>query len=334
MTKPKSRRAKMTPDTSADNDGDTGPAAPPPPASPAPPPPPPSDWDNDPQRVIAVQLALADAMKPIEAAAAELRSPDRQAAFVPIADKYAKAVAAGGDLRRKLDAANANFNETAGFMVDALDDWVKKIANGALHDLLAERAATKAGVDALLGAHERARTAAQDAAKAWGARFADWSAPADTITKIVAGYADQINKLDIDINGGNAPDAAILSFWFEVAPKHLQVSDGALSADAATALGKVKNALAQAGFNDLAAGLDPATARNAGGVYAIAPADLPAKRTEILTKWKDAAVTRAGAEADFKLDPDDAATLNQRWSTLKDDTWIKGAKAVLTPTAS
>jgi len=324
----------MTADTSADPDGDTGVVPPPPPAPPAPPAPPPGDWGNDPQRVIATQLALADAMKPIEAAAADLYSLDREAARVAIADKYAKAVAPGGDLRRKLDAANANFNETAGFMVDALDDWVTKIASGPLHILLAQRAKTRTGVDAMLGARERARAVAQETAKAWGARFADWSAPADTITKIVAGYADQINKLDIDINGGNAPAAAILSFWFEVAPKHLQVSDGALSDDAKTALGKVKNALAQAGFNDLANGLDPATARNAGGVYLIAPADLPAKRVAVLTKWKDAAVARAAAEADFKLDPDDAATLNQRWSTLKDDAWIKGAKALLTPTAS
>ncbi|WBY07645.1 hypothetical protein PIB19_20425 [Sphingomonas sp. 7/4-4] len=45
-------------------------------------------------------------------------------------------------------------------------------------------------------------------------------------------------------------------------------------------------------------------------------------------------MARAAAEADFKIDPDDAATLKQRWSTLKDDIWIKSAKALLTPTAS
>ncbi|WBY07646.1 hypothetical protein PIB19_20430 [Sphingomonas sp. 7/4-4] len=220
-------------------------------------------------------MALADAMKPIEAAAADLYAVDRQAARDAIADKYAKAVAPGGDLRRKLDAANANFNETAGFMVDALDEWVKKVATGPLHQLLVTRAKTRTDLDATLGSRERARAAAQDDAKAWGARFADWSAPADTITKIVAGYADQINKLDLEINGGNAPDSAILSFWFEVAPKHLQVSDGTLTDDAKTALGKVKNAVAQAGFADLAAWLDPVTARNAGGVYVIPPVDLP-----------------------------------------------------------
>lgn len=321
----------MPPET----DDDTAPAAvPSPPAPPAPPPAPPGDWGNDPQRVIATQLALADAMKPIEAAAADLYAADRQAARDAIADKYAKAVAPGGDLRRKLDAASANFNETAGFMIDALDEWVKKVATGPLHQLLVTRAKTRTDLDATLGSRERARAAAQDAAKAWGARFADWSAPADTITKIVAGYADQINKLDLEINGGNAPDSAILSFWFEVAPKHLQVSDGTLTDDAKTALGKVKNAVAQAGFADLAAWLDPATARNAGGVYVIPPVDLPPKRAEVLTKWKDAAVARAAAEADFKIDPDDAATLKQRWSTLKDDIWIEGAKALLTPTAS
>jgi hypothetical protein len=327
----------MTPDTSPETDGDPAPAptpSPSPPPAPPSPPAPSGDWGNDPQRVIATQLALADAMKPIEAAAADLYAPDRAAARAEIVDKYARAVAPGGDLRRKLDAANANFNETAGFMVDALDDWVKKIATGPLHDLLATRAKTRTDLDAALGARERARAAAQDAAKAWGARFADWSAPADTITKVIASYADQINKLDIDINGGNAPDAAILSFWFEVAPKHLQVSDGTLSADAKTSLDKVKNAVAQAGFSDLAAWLDPATARNAGGVYVIPPADLPAKRADVLTKWKDAATVRAAAEADFKIDPDDAATLKQRWSTLQDDIWIKGGKALLTPTAS
>jgi hypothetical protein len=320
----------MPPET----DDDTAPAATPapsPPPAPPSPPAPPGDWGNDPQRVIATQLALADAMKPIEAAAADLYAVDRQAARDAIADKYAKAVAPGGDLRRKLDAANANFNETAGFMVDALDEWVKKVATGPLHQLLATRAKTKTDLDAGLGARERARGAAQEDAKAWGARFADWSAPADTITKIVASYADQINKLDLEINGGNAPDAAILGFWFEVAPKHL-------SGFRRNAVGRRQDCAGQGQERSRPSRLrrSRCLARSGDGTQRRGrlcdpPADLPAKRADVLTKWKDAAVVRAAAEADFKIGPDDAATLKQRWSTLKDDIWIKGAKALLTP---
>ncbi|MEI9852785.1 MAG: hypothetical protein WDN24_20145 [Sphingomonas sp.] len=147
---------------------------------------------------------------------------------------------------------------------------------GPLHDLLAKRAKTGTGVDARLGARERARSTAQDAAKAWGARFADWSAPTDTITRILAGYADQITKLNIDINGEVAPDAAILSFWLEVAPKappdlRRRLVRGRQDRRST----RSRPALVQAGFNDLAAGLDPATARNAGGVSLIAPAGCP-----------------------------------------------------------
>jgi hypothetical protein len=300
--------------------------APPPSPSPAP-----SAPVDDPRLAIATQLALADAMKPIEAAVNDLYAPERQATQAAIADKYAKAIAVDGDLRKKVDVASAKFDRAAADMLGRLDDWAKKFATGALHDLLEVRKATGAALGTKKGAREQARDTSLDTAKAWAARFADWSAPADAIGKLVSGYIDRVDKLNADINNDVGSDAAILSFWFDIAPKHLPLSDKALSASATSALTKVRDAAAAAGYADLAAALDPATARGAGGVYVIAAADLPAKRKSVLTGWKDAALARATAEAAFKLDPDDVATLKARWDKLRDDVWLKDASAALNP---
>src|SRR5207237_503118 len=88
--------------------------------------------------------------------------------------------------------------------------------------------ATALPLAATLGAREKARNAAVDASKDWAARFADWAAPGDTIDKLVSAYLGQIDKLNADINNEVAADTAILSFWAEIAPRHLQVSDVAL----------------------------------------------------------------------------------------------------------
>ncbi|MDB5678519.1 hypothetical protein [Sphingomonas bacterium] len=323
----------MSPAPIVEPDVDAGPVDEPP-APPPPPAAPDADWTSDPQRVIATQLALAEAMKPIEAAASDLYAPDRAAARQAVADKYAKAVAADGDVRKKIDVASDKFNRTAADMVARLDDWVKKFTSGPLYDLLEQRKKTRAALATKLGGNESARDAAVDSAKSWAARFADWSAPGDAIGKIVGGYVDQIDKLNADINNDVAADTATLSFWFDVAPKHLQVSDKALSTDAAAARDKVKKALGDAGYTDLANALDPAKARATGAVYMIPAGDLPGKRKSVLASWKDSAKTLATAQAAFKLDPDDAATLKARWDKLKDDAWLKDAKAALTATAS
>lgn len=309
------------------------PPAPAPTPTPTPTPPVSTGWTVDPRHVIATQLALADAMKPIEAAAADLYAPERQAAQAAIVQKYARAIAPDGELRKKVDAASVKFDRAAADMLDRLDDWVGNIGTGPLADLLALRKGVRTALDATRGSNEKARTIAVDAAKAWAARFADWSAPGDAIDKIVSGYVGSIDTLNANINNDVAADAAILSFWAEVAPKHLQVSDVALSADATAAAAKVSTALTGAGYADLAAMLQPGTARDAGGVYVIPAANLPAKRADVLTAWKDAAGAVATATADFKLDPDDAATLDQRWSKLSGDAWIKDAKMALTPAA-
>ena len=46
----------------------------------------------------------------------------------------------------------------------------------------------------------------------------------------------------------------------------------------------------------------------------------------MLAGWKGAAERQAAAEADYKLRPDDAGALKQRWDKLKDDGWLKQAK--------
>jgi hypothetical protein len=281
-------------------------------------------------------------MKPVESATTDLYAPEKQAARTAINDKYSKAIASGpsgkGALRTRVDAASTDFDRTASDMLGRLDAWVKKLSTGPVHDLLEQRKAVAKRIDdtrtATLGTHEKARDDALAVAKNWAARFADWSAPDATIDKIVSAYADQINKLNSDINNGVAADAAILSFWAEIAPKHLQVSDVALSADAAKAVKTVKDALTAAKYDDLAATLDPATTRDAGGVYVIPAGPLDAKRKSVLASWTTAANTLADAQVTFKFDPDDAATLRQASDRLGGDAWIKEAKAALTPSAA
>ena len=53
----------------------------------------------------------------------------------------------------------------------------------------------------------------------------------------------------------------------------------------------------------------------------------------MLAGWKGAAERQATAEADYKLRPDDAGALKQRWDKLKDDGWLKRPKALEKPAA-
>ncbi|KAK0331936.1 hypothetical protein LTR94_026929, partial [Friedmanniomyces endolithicus] len=148
------------------------------------------------------------------------------------------------------------------------------------------------------------------------------------IGKIVDGYLPQINTLSAAINTADNVDAPILSFWMEVAPKHLQISDGTLSANAKAALDKVTGALKTAGYADLADWLDPAKSQANGAVHLIDPDALDQQRKDVFAGWKAAAETQAAADYDFKLNPDDLATLKAAWDKLKGDVWIKDAKAI------
>lgn len=296
-------------------------------AAPAPPPPP--DYVRD----IAISRALADLMKPIETAATDLFALEKQAARDAIVKSYRAAFASDGTLRVKMKQADKEFDRAAADMLAALDSWTPLIADPTkpLGTLLKARAALATKMATFVGAKEKARTDAQQATKDWAARHADWSAPEAVIGKIVDGYLPQINTLSAAINTADTTDAPILSFWLEVAPRHLQISDGTLSANAKSALNKVTGALKTAGYDDLADWLDPAKSQANGAVHLIDPDALDQKRKDVFAGWKATAETQAAADYDFKLDPDDIATLKAAWDKLKGDVWIKDAKASLTP---
>jgi hypothetical protein len=286
---------------------------------------------SDPTADIQKNIALAEAMKPLEGPTADLYSPDKQPARDALQKAYAKTTAQDGDLRTKLDAAHKKFDRAASDMAPRLDEWIKLLSSGPLADTLRRREDTKTQLDARSGDREKARANAQADAKNWADRHADWSAPADKMTALIGTYVDKIDKLNADINNDVNRDAAILSFWFEVAPAHLQIDDkyDTLSGDAKSAVDKVKGALGD--YKDLAAALVPGKDRKDGSLWLIAPADLDSKRKWVLDQWIKAAGAQADAEAKYKQNPDDAASLKQQWDKLKDDTWIKDAKAALTP---
>lgn len=289
----------------------------------------------DPRQQIAYNLALAALIKPIETAATDLYAPEKQPARDAVVKTYSDAVARNGVLRVKMDKASASFMRAAADMDGSLDEWTPKLTDATkpLGAMLKRRAETLASLTALTGKNEKAKADAQQATTQWAARHADWSAPADAIGKIIDSYLTQIDKLNADINNEINKDAAILSFWFEIAPRHLQVSDQALTGDAQAALTKVIDALNAASFTDLADKLDPAKTRANGGVWLLPASSLTAKRESVFASWKTAAETQATAEAAFKLAPDDAGTLKTAWDTLKADAWIKDAKASLSPPA-
>ncbi len=177
-----------------------------------------------------------------------------------------------------------------------------------------------------MGELERARADAQATTKTWAARYADWSAPIDKITAQIGQYADKIDKLNADINNDINRFTAITSFWFEIAPKHLQ-----LLPDLDTTVQKTVDKVAAklAGYPDLKDLLTIGAKRNDsdGSLYVVATAaDAAAKRADVLGEWQTAAAAQADAEATFKLAPDDIASSKQRFDTLKDGGWVTEAK--------
>lgn len=283
------------------------------------------DSRGDPIRDIAEALARAEAMKPVEAATADIHALDKEKTRKALEEAYAAAVAPGGILRLKFDQAHVSFDRAAKDMLDRLAEWVQLLSgNGAIRTILRERERIDTALEKLSAPNERARAEARAKAKRWAERHADWSSPVDKMLAAISQYADKIDKLNADINNDVNRDAQMLSFWFEVAPRHLQLSDQPLSTDAQRAVDKVKSAL-EAEFGAFAKKLE----RNAWNLYLLPATDLKAKRVAVLERWTAAAKAQAKKDAAFKLDPDDAASLKQRWDKVKDDAWIKDARTAL-----
>ncbi|HJW77376.1 MAG TPA: hypothetical protein VJ526_02255 [Beijerinckiaceae bacterium] len=285
---------------------------------------------------IAESVALAEVMKPVATATEDLyaTAPDKVKARRAIVDDYAKALSTPpGDLLAKYDAADRRFVRTAQDMAETLEGWIERLltdagGTSAVARALRERAQLRSRVAALTGGREGARLLAQAETKWWADRFADWSAPGAKMSALVADYAGKIEKLNADINNDINADLAIFSFWFEIAPKHLQLRNEPLDDEVIEKqIDDLKTALGP--DSDLAAQFELGSARQDGSLYLI-PADaLEQRRRDVLAGWKGAAERQATAEADYKLRPDDAGALKQRWDKLKDDGWLKQAKSAL-----
>ena len=285
---------------------------------------------------IAESVALAEVMKPVATATEDLyaTAPDKVKARRAIVDDYAKALSIPpGDLLAKYEAADRRFVRTAQDMAEALEGWIERLltdagGTSAVARALGERAQVRSRLAALTGGRDGTRLLAQAETKWWADRFADWSAPGARMSALVADYAGKIEKLNADINNDINADLAIFSFWFEIAPKHLQLRNEPLDDEVIEKqIDDLKTALGP--DSDLAAQFELGSARADGSLYLI-PADaLEQRRRDVLAGWKGAAERQATAEADYKLRPDDAGALKQRWDKLKDDGWLKQAKSAL-----
>jgi hypothetical protein len=288
---------------------------------------------------IAKALALAEAMKPLEGPITDVYSDaeDKKAARQKLKDAYTAAIAKDGPLRTKFDAAKKSFDRAATDMnrgSGTLDKWLEYAfgANGPYKKLLDEREDLKSKFTPQMGPNEKARAEKQAETKKWAAHYADWSAPVDKITAQIGQYADKIDKLNADINNEVNRNIAMTTFWFEVAPRHLQL-ESEFAAEVKDAVDKVAAKLTK--YSDLKEILKIGTERDDEALYLIATADeAEKKRRTVLDKWKAAAEKQADADADFKLNPDDIATYKQRWDKLKDDVWIAEAKKIPEPSKS
>jgi hypothetical protein len=296
------------------------------------------------------QRALADANKPIEPAAEAIWStePDKLKARTAIEAAYRKAARKGsdqdseGELHARYRRATDKFIDAAADMLRSrqgrgesngeshLGRWIKTyLSSGAapVRTMLRERKQVATRLARHLGERERSRDAAADETKRWEKAFGRWSSPDKEIGAQIASYADRIDQLNADINTNNNRDQAIFSFWFEVAPSHLQLQAGRVTDDDAPGVSKIRDALAE--FPLLLRNFLGGEERNDGSLYLIDPDELPKKREAILKAWQDAAGMQARAEADYSTRPDAAADLKPRHDKLKDDGWVKGAKEAL-----
>jgi hypothetical protein len=318
-------------DAPADSSPNTGAPVSPPPVPPAPPPPP-----VDPIADLAQNLALADALKPLEGPFNDVygTTADKVAARQKLADAYKAAVAPGGSLKTKFDAAIKAFNRDVLDMDNdgLLQKWLDWgfAADSPISKILVDRKTFAKSVAEHLGKNEKERTEAQAVTKAWAARYADWSAPVDKITVQIGQYADKIDTLNTAIHNGLNGYAAMTSFWFEVASKHLQLAPD-LDAGVQAVVDKVADKLKT--YLDLKEMLTIGPKRTDGSLFLVSTADSAAKwRRDVLDSWKARAIDQANVEAAFKIHPDDAASDKQSYDKFKDDGWIAEAKKIPEPT--
>ena len=129
--------------------------------------------------------------------------------------------------------ADRRFVRTAQDMAETLEGWIERLLTDSRRDKRGREGASRAGAAAIARrgsspADARARGSWRKRKRSGGPiAFADWSAPGAKMSALVADYAGKIEKLNADINNDINADLAIFSFWFEIAPKHLQLRNEA-----------------------------------------------------------------------------------------------------------
>ena len=311
--------------TTVQSTGDAGAVATPPADDPAP---------RQELADIAEDVARADAIKPVAAALGDLFPDDPATGKAKaVVDAYTKAMGTAqvpGDLRTAYAVADQKFVRAARDMEAQLADWATRClgTGGTLAALVAERDQVGTRLKARSGARELARADAQAASKNWADRYADWLGMPAKAKAQIGDYVDKIDKLNADINNQVKADLAIFSFWFEVAPKHLQLRNTPTSEANTPGFDVLKS------YAVLAAKLKSGPERADGSLYLIEPDRLGQHLIDLVNiDWRQAAGAQAKAEAAFKLRPDDAASLKARFDKIKDDGWFARAKAVLDPPA-
>lgn len=281
-----------------------------------------SDDDDKPNDTLR-QMALAEqrsaALKPATTAAQELYSleADKVASRTKLqADYKAAYEAAPAGLKARHDRAEVKFKRAADDMSARFEDWLKKWLDSdekGLRRIFKARRQVERRLGERSGPREALRDRTGTTAARWQKAFSDWSAPHAGIDKLLSDYEDKIDKLNADINTDTNADLAIYQFWFEVAPKHLQLRVGDPNADY-PAIAKIEEKLKD--FQEFQNFLKPGKERPDGSLYLINPDELPRRRQVIFTNLKRAAEEQAKRETDYKLRPDDGASLKKRREAL------------------
>ena len=281
---------------------------------------------------IAQDVARAEAIKPVAAALDALLSTDagKKAAREKVLADYKTAYGADarGPLKMAYADADAKFIRAATDMKDRLQLWFNAwLAEGKpLAAIVAERDHLAARLNGRTGTREHALADAKASARAWADRYADWLAAPARIKAQISEYVTKIDQLNADINNEVKPAQAIFTFWFDVAPKHLQLRAAPVADANAPGFDILKD------FAALADRLKSAPERDDGSLYLIAPNSLDAYlRTLVGTRWKAAAEALAEAESAYQLRPDDTAALKARYDKLKDNGWFERARLALEP---
>jgi hypothetical protein len=289
---------------------------------------------------IAQSAALAEALKGVSGALEDVLSsaPDKRDARNKLVADYARAAGERplGDLRRKYEDANTRFLNAATDMLrkaagekSRLELWIENYLttdDNSLRGLLIGYRQLRDRLAARAGPRERARDDAAARAKAWQSAVAAWAAPHNQMGALIDSYGPKIDKLNAQINNNVDADLAIYSFWFEVAPSHLQLR--AETVTGANAPGVDLLSAALAGFDEELNGLKSGSERGDGSLFLILPEGLSGKREKVASKWREAAIAQAQAEAAYKLRPDSAAALKARADTLQQNR-AADAKALL-----